>query len=310
MTTKKTTTKKATKEKVKWDEVESVKPDNTPKPTVSQNVNDDGDVPFGGASEVEQVIAAYRQYVTDNPIPKKGVAQAPNGNQYSYYLTEDVFNHAYEFCSEKGCLLQQFMDAVDGVNVMSIQLEHLNSGYKKSVSATLGSPSSMADFGGRITYAPKYLIAVLFGISVQTDTDAFMNGQVKNDNKTNNDNTTTRTGDAGVGSGGAGTGETSGGVATEGRDKNVGDSSSGNTIPNSDTTGSGSAKSSNVTRNDGAVEHTPSYFAAKNFIEKSNSEVMLSEAETKLSNSVKLTDAEKEELTNLLASKREENKTK
>jgi hypothetical protein len=48
-----------------------------------------------------------------------------------------------------------------------------------------------------------------------------------------------------------------------------------------------------------------SFKAAKAFIEKAYSEVMLSEAENKLANSQKLSDEDKQELASLISKKRE-----
>jgi len=296
-TPKKTTTKPAAKKavkKVKWDEVESVTPVTTEKPAVAPAI-DENTVPFGGRTKVEQIIREYRKHVKKSPIPKNGVAKAPDGTQYNYFLTEDVLDHADDFCEGKGAFLQSWMEVVDGNNVMKLTLEHIDSGHAKQVSADLGRPSSMSDFGGRITYSPKYLVAILFGISIQTDTDAYHNGTVKNDNQINNAK------DKPVTGGEATKTKATGAKVPTGDVPSVPDSGSGNSTSSPD---NGNSKSGSDAKVD-AVE-SASFIAARAFIGKAYSEVMLSEAETKLANSQKLSDDEKGALASMIAEKREE----
>ena len=291
---KKTTTKKTAEKKVKWDDVKSVAPATTQKPAVAPAI-DEGTVPFGGRTKVEEIIRQYRKHVKKSAIPKNGTAKAPDGTQYNYYLTEDVLDHADEFCEKQGAFLQSWMDVVDGNNVMGLTLEHIDSGHAKKVSADLGRPSSMADFGGRITYAPKYLVAILFGISVQTDTDAYHNGTVKSDNQTNNEsNTPNGTGKAPEAKKNATTGDPVGSSSVA---DNSGSSSTGS-ADNGDIKSGGDAKVD--------VVESASFIAARAFINKAYSEVMLAEAETKLANSQKLSDQEKQALASMISQKREE----
>ena len=292
MTAKKTTKKKT--EKVKWGDVESVAPATTEKPKVAPDLDEDT-VPFGGRSKVEEIIRAYRKHVKKNPIPKNGTAKAPDGTQYNYFLTEDVLDHADEFCEKQKGFLQTWMEVVDGTNVMKLTLEHTDSGQVKQVSADLGRPSSMADFGGRITYAPKYLVAMLFGISVQTDTDAYHNGTVKSDNVDNNAKDTPNAG---------------GKDETGKKDEKVGADVASPSVPNN-TAGNSSGSSDNGNSNTGSdakvdVVESASFKAAKAFIGKAYSETMLAEAETKLANSQKLSDDEKQSLAAMISQKREE----
>jgi hypothetical protein len=280
MTTKKT----PTKSKVKWDKVASV-PDTSAKPIVAPAIDEDS-VPFGGIAETEQVIREYRKHVAKSPIPKNGTAKAPDGTQYNYYLTNDVFEHADAFCESRGAFLQTWIDVVDGSNVMHLTLEHLKSGQVKKVSANIGSSSSLADFGGRITYAPKYLTAMLFGISVQTDTDAYHNGTVKSDNETTNETKTKTT-----------VGE------SKGSSTSIPSNRSGNSSSSTDTVSSKPGSDASVADR---VAGSASYMAAKAFIEKAYSKVMLDEASTKLANSTKLTADEKKELDAIISKKLDE----
>ena len=285
MATKKTTTtKKTVAKKVKWDDVASVAPTTTKKPEVAPDL-DENTVPFGGRTKVEEIIRQYRKHVKKNPIPKNGTAKAPDGTQYNYYLTEDVLDHADEFCEKQGAFLQSWMDVVDGNNVMGLTLEHINSGHIKKVSADLGRPSSMADFGGRITYAPKYLVAILFGISVQTDTDAYHNGIIKGDNQTNNEQSKSNSG---------------------GKDEKGSKDAKVVSPVGSSSVASNSGSSSTGSTDSGGVVESASFIAARAFINKAYSEVMLAEAETKLANSQKLSDQEKQALAAMISQKREE----
>lgn len=166
--------------KAVWDEVASVEPKtSTEKPPVSDDPEEG--VPFGSKSVVQKVIVAYRKHFRESAPEKRGQGTSPDGTVYNYYLSSDVFDHADEFVSKEGFILELHNSVVDGVNIMQLALEHINSGVQKVVSVNLGTPKSVADLGARITYAPKYLIAIMFGISVQTDTDAFGNGRVKGD---------------------------------------------------------------------------------------------------------------------------------
>lgn len=169
---------KAANKKV-WDEVQSVEPQkSTEKPKVSDDPEEG--VPFGSKSDLQKLIIAYRKHFKKTTPDKNGQATAPNGTPYSYYLSSDVFEHADEFVSQDGYMLDLHNHVSEaGHNIMQLVLEDIESGEKKVVEANLGSPNTMGDFGARITYAPKYLLAIMFGISVQTDTDAFNNGTVK-----------------------------------------------------------------------------------------------------------------------------------
>ena len=295
MTAKKTPAKvtKKTSDKVKWGDVESVpSPETTVKPKVAPELPaDDGAIPFGSRSKIQETIRAYRKHILFSPIEKKGVATAPNGTDYNYYLTDDVFTHAYKFCDTNGAFLDSWIEVIDGDNVIILTLEHINSGQVKRVSANVGKPSSMSDFGGRITYAPKYLVALLFGISVQTDTDAFQNGTIRSDNQNKNEPNTTTEGKKGAKD--VPTGKDVGSSDGTSSDTGSGDSSS--------STGDSSSNASVVS----GVEKSASYIAAHAFVEKAYSKSMLDLAATKLANSTKLTDGEKEELATIISTKLE-----
>lgn len=176
----------AKKTKAVWDEVTSVEPvTSTEKPPVTDNP--EAGVPFGSKSAVQKVVVAYRKHYKENPPEKNGIAITTSGSQYNYYLSSDIFEHADEFVGKQGFILElgNYVNE-GGHNVMQLILEHVESGQRKVVDANLGNPNSMADFGARITYAPKYLLAIMFGISVQTDTDANGSGRVKTEPQVQN----------------------------------------------------------------------------------------------------------------------------
>ena len=276
MATKKTTTKKVTPAEAGWDKVDSVKA--PAKKEVPEQPPVENSVPFGSPSELSKAIMEVRKAWNKADVPKNGHATTPTGNAYSYYLTDDVLDFVNQQLASKG-YVDMSMEVENGMNIMSLTLDHYISGSSKTVRANLGSPTSMGDFGSRITYAPKYLLAIMFGISIQTDSDAFGTGINKN-NQTQHGSPDKNSVSANAGV--ASDSGNNGGVPAA----TVPAVAGGNTGNNYTAVNAGTRR----------VEHSKSYPIAKSFIEKASSLVMLDQAETKVTNATGLLDTEKSEL--------------
>lgn len=297
MPTKKTTTKKT--EKMKWDKIKSVEASPEAKKE-AEATEESAVVPFGRT--VQDLITKYRQHIKENPIEQKGKATSPEGNEYNYFLSGDVFDHAAEFCVNEDAFLEQEIRNEGDTNVfyMHISLNEEAAKHQKTVSVNLGKPQNLGDFGARITYAPKYLVAVMFGITVQTDADAYRNGVIISNNDNDNEN-------------GQGQDRDSSYVISD--SDSVGSDRVSNLPSNGDTNRNDNndirTASTPVSTTGGntptpTVEPSPSFIAAKTFIDKSQSEQMLKEAEVKLGNSSRLSQEEKDDLASLIAVKRGE----
>jgi len=259
-------------------------------PTVKQEVVADTPeegVPFGSQTPVMKCLIGFRKHVADNPIEMNGRATAPNGTVYAYYLSDDVLSAAINYCESQQAILDLGMYVTEqGFNVMQLKLVDTKSGDEKIVEANLGNPQSTADFGTRITYAPKYLVAMMFGISVQTDSDAFNNGNnIKYGTNNNTDSSSVA-------------GDVAHGVPTAGS-KPAGSNDGGNRNTDGVLPGSGSSGQPNQ-----EVAHSQSYPVAKSFIERVLTVDMLNTAEYKVKNAKQLHDFERDELMALISEKR------
>jgi len=290
--TKKATTKKATKKKVAsadagWDKVESVKA--TTAPAGDERPPVDNAVPFGSPTELTQAIKKIRDEWNKGTVKRNGVSVATNGDEYTYYLTEDVMDFVSAQLGADG-VIDSSMEVIDGMNVMTLTLDYYRSGEKKIVSANLGSPTSMADFGSRITYVPKYLLAIMFGISIQTDKDAFGVGVHKDKyNERRNSQPTSK--------------DSSGNPPSKNSDTVVANVTSSGS---SSSASVGPVETSSTSGPKGDVEHSSSYPKAKAFVEKASSKTLLDQAEIKVNNATGLYENEKAELREFIQKRRTE----
>lgn len=282
MTAKKTT--KAIKTGNVWEETSSV--------VVPEKVGDSPEEgsPFGSRTSLMLLIQGFRKHVKENPIEMRGRATAPDSTVYGYYLSEDVLNAATDYVeANKGQLDLGMYVGHEGINVMRLQLTEISTGQTKVVEVNLGKVATTSELGARITYAPKYLVAMMFGISVQTDSDAFNNGKtIKNESGHNEplvSSTVHITNSSTVSTGH----EVSGLVV-------------GGPVPASDSVGSSSLDSSRDSKE--VIPHSQSYPVARQFIERALSSDMLNTAEAKVKSAKQLHDFERVELAALIAEKR------
>ena len=263
------------------------------------------DVPFGSMSNIQKAIIEFRVFFRLEPPKKRGQAVAPNGTTFNYYISEDLVDYADAFLMSKKMFLdtETFVTAT-GQTAMRFTIhnyERTEGENTKSSEISLGTPSSVSDLGARITYAQKYLIGSLFGVSVATDTDAFNNGVIIDKHETNRNDGTSVPSDVadtvtanGSNILGSGTGDKSATVPiTSSRSSN-----------DSATNDAGSVAV--PVAEAGQIEHTKSYPLAKEFIVKSLSQAMLDSAVIKVTNSVSMRDEEKTELLALIEQRRTE----
>lgn len=260
------------------------------------------DIPFGSMSNIQKAIIRFRKEWKTSPPPKRGKVETTimTGEGYNYYLSEDVIDYASAFAEKNKLFLDLGTMTSDKSNETHVTLsiidfESTEIDNIKTVSISIGRPTSTAELGARITYVQKYLVGLLFGVSVATDKDAFNNGIIiegyevqgtqsttipQNNSSISNHHTSSSGSVASVpdSSGDAGTG-----VDT--------DNSAGRSV----------AVDVEQAR---PVEPTRSYELAKTFIEKSLSQSMLDDAVTKVTNSIKMHDEEKAELLSLIEEKR------
>ena len=157
----------------------------TAKPEVVAQTEVDEGVPFGSKTKLMNIISEVRTKFNQKPPERNGIATAPDGTKYLYYMNEDLFPFVEKILEGSNAFLDIGMSCVDGSNVMELTLSDIENGTLKTVSAATGNPNSTADFGTRVTYVPKYLLALMFGISIKTDSDAFDNSENKYEKQTN-----------------------------------------------------------------------------------------------------------------------------
>ncbi len=289
------TPKKTAAKKVDpWAEVKPVKGTTTPE-KVAATAEDEGS-PFGSTTKVMQCIQGFRKHIVTTPIPMNGRATAPDGTVYGYYMSNDVLSVAIDYCESHGAFLDIGTYTNDnGQNIMRLSLIDLKTSDEKVVELNLGTVTNTSELGSRITYAPKYLVALMFGISVQTDSDAFNNGKTK----TNEPGQHAPVANPAVYPG------SSSPIPLGDEVTNVG---SGSTVPASDNRGDNPVASNRSSERQAgtgpAVEHSQSYPVAKQFIERALSIDMLNTAQTKVMNAKQLFDHERVELTEMINAKR------
>lgn len=255
------------------------------------------DVPFNSLSNIQIAIVEFRKEFKTKPPVKRGRASTPQGEPYNYYLSEDLLDYVINFLEKRKLYLdtETFITVSGGTGIRFTIVDYEpTEGYRrKSVEMSIGNPASVAELGARITYAQKYLISVLFGVSITTDTDAFNNGKINQNERTDN---STIPGDS--------TATPASGSSAE-RDAVP----SGNT-DNTPVRGADNSSPEPVVGVPVAetipTEHTRSYGLAKTFIEKALSNDMLDQAVTKINNSANMRDDEKVELLELVATRRDE----
>lgn len=257
------------------------------------------DVPFRSLSNIQQAIKDFRKKFKTNPPVKRGKANTPSGEPYNYFLSEDLLDYVQKFLEKRKLYLdtETFITVSGGTGIRFtiIDYERTEGDTHKFSEISIGTPASVAELGARITYAQKYLISVLFGVSIATDTDAFNNGKtIEHDKQTVADNVADTVSN-----------NDSANVESSSRDESVG-------VPHTEQpTGTDSTTSPErpvgvAVEKTGEVAHTKSYGLAKTFIEKALSNDMLDQAVTKINNSANMTEEEKKELLELVGSRRKE----
>ena len=281
-----------TTKKTKAVETKATEPEWTTVANKAQN-----DVPFGSMSNIHKAIQQFRTVINSSPLPRNGVAQTPGIKEYRYCLSEDVVSIADKFLQSEKLFLDTGSHIADtGETVVTMTIYDYERGEgepTKMVSISIGKPASTAELGARITYVQKYLVALLFGVSIATDTDAFNNGVIQE--KHGNNKQTNLLGNVLGGSS----------IPVGGTDSPVGVIIPSNSNEDNNS-GNNTRADRPVVQQVQQLEHTKSYPLAKEFIVKSLSQAMLDSAVTKVTNSMTMREDEKAELTALIEQRRKE----
>lgn len=137
----------------------------TLKKTTTKTPVKERDVPFFDKGDLSDLINEYRTHCRTNPIPQNG-----QGQMYKYVVLADFQNHIDSFLANSKAYRTSDMKVSEaGENVVYAGIKLGTE--KKSVYANIGTPKNIQDLGARITYAQKYLLSVLFGVSIQTNAD-------------------------------------------------------------------------------------------------------------------------------------------
>ena len=257
------------------------------------------DVPFRSMSNIQKAILEFRDMFRVNPPVKRGVAKPTGacGVEYNYFLTEDLMDYVNEFLGERKMFLdtETYITNTGGTAIRFTihDYERTEGDTFKYSDISIGNPASIAELGARITYAQKYLLSVMFGVSIATDTDAFSNGVIKQENGNNKPDTILDVPPSPSPTTDVLSNESTGDIGT-GVNNIITDSGAVPILNATDTVATS------------PVEHTKSYPLAKEFIVKSLSNEMLDSAVTKVTNSMSMREDEKVELLALITTRRSE----
>lgn len=122
----------------------------------------------GSMLKVETVQDALFYFQTEKLIlPRNGRGNA-NGKEYRYVTLDDLINGIRPLL-EKYKLA--FSQTISG-GVLVTTLFHPASKTELTSSIPLGNPANMQDYGSRVTYARRYSLQAMFGLSAEDDIDA------------------------------------------------------------------------------------------------------------------------------------------
>lgn len=116
------------------------------------------------------VYRALFNFQSDNlTLPRNGKGSV-NGKTYSYVTLDDLINGIRPSLERNGLV---FTQAVYGDKLITA-LVHAPSGTRLTPDSEimLGKPTHMQDYGSRVTYARRYSLMALLGISAEEDIDA------------------------------------------------------------------------------------------------------------------------------------------
>ena len=101
-------------------------------------------------------------------LPRNGSGKTANGKTYKYVTLDEMLQTATPVLQKYGVGFTQLVQT----DKMETKLFHVESGTELVSVINLGSPNNMQDYGGRITYAKRYALGALLGLSSEEDVDA------------------------------------------------------------------------------------------------------------------------------------------
>jgi len=119
--------------------------------------------------EINNVYQAlYHFQRLQKPLPRNGHGTTVKGKEYNYVTFDDLIAGIRHNMNMNGLLYtQQIQD-----DKMITELVHTSSGTKIVSSISLGNPANMQDYGARISYARRYSLTALLGLTSEDDSDA------------------------------------------------------------------------------------------------------------------------------------------
>ncbi len=119
--------------------------------------------------KIESVQEALFMFQAEKLVlPRNGEGKASSGKVYKYVTLDDMIQIAGPVLQKYGLGFTQLVQT----DKMETKLFHFASGTEMSSMINLGSPNNMQDYGGRITYAKRYALGAILGLSSEEDVDA------------------------------------------------------------------------------------------------------------------------------------------
>lgn len=123
------------------------------------------------AGNVNEALFAFQ---SENIVLPRNGQGTTNGKSYRYVTLDDMINGIRPFITKHGLAFTQLIQD----DKLETVLIHAVSGTQIRSEIRIGLPTSMQDYGGRITYTRRYSLQSLLGLSAEEDTDAAPAGLV------------------------------------------------------------------------------------------------------------------------------------
>lgn len=101
-------------------------------------------------------------------LARNGKGKSMSGKEYKYVTLDDLIESVRPSLDKFG---MGFTQIVDGDQLVT-EVFHVESDTSIVSKLSLGKPSAMQDLGGRITYARRYSLTAILGLSAEEDIDA------------------------------------------------------------------------------------------------------------------------------------------
>jgi len=118
------------------------------------------------AKNIQEALFMFQQEAL--VLPRNGSGKTANGKVYKYVTLDEMLQTATPVLQKYGVGFTQLVQT----DKMETKLFHVESGTELVSVINLGSPNNMQDYGGRITYAKRYALGALLGLSSEEDVDA------------------------------------------------------------------------------------------------------------------------------------------